>query len=173
MFDLTLLLAPDGMEYSFREARARHLGLLDKKWPPPPPPNAAASSSRAASGSDSFVKEDSVKVDFNDSSSKLTKAARRQSVTVTINTKQALEDVFDMYNAPLEEEAANVSSGTVETPSHLRTPAPPSSRPPVFQDENAGTTATKPRGAFKSAESLILLTILYSISTLCRPEKGE
>ncbi|KAF8515536.1 Mad3/BUB1 homology region 1-domain-containing protein [Gautieria morchelliformis] len=144
MFDLTLLLSQDGTEYCFAEARARHLGLLDRKWPPPPPPNAAASSKRVDSGSDSIVEEGSARVDFNDRSRKLAKAARRQSVTVTINTKQALEDVFDMYNSPGEEEAANVSSGTVETPSLLRTPAPPSSRPPVFQDENAGT-ATKPR----------------------------
>lgn len=154
-FDLTLLLEPDGTEYSFDEARARHLGLLGKKWPPPPPPNAAASSSKAAPGHENIPREGSVKVDFNDNGSKNARPARRQSVTVTFNTKQALEDVFDMYNSPVKEEpdveeAVQIKPRPIETPGLLQTLGPTASRPSAFQDENAGVATTKPRGALKS-----------------------
>ncbi|KAF8589804.1 hypothetical protein K439DRAFT_1657659 [Ramaria rubella] len=145
-FDLTLLLESDGTEYSFEEARARHLGLLGKKWPPPPPPNAAVPDSSTVPNCDAIPKDRAVKVDFNDHSSKAARPTRRQSVTVTINTKQALEDVFDMYNSPVKEnsdaeEAVDKPPKTVETAANLHTPGPAR---PVFQDENAGT-ATKPR----------------------------
>lgn len=147
-FDLTLLLEPDGTEYNFVEARARHLGLLGKKWPPPPPPNAAVSSRKAPSDTSDVVKEGSVIVDFNDHKSKLARLARRQSVTVTINTKQALEDVFDMYNSPVKEEpeVIAVKRRKIDTPGTLQTPTPASSHPPVFCDENAVPATTKPRG---------------------------
>jgi hypothetical protein len=167
MFDLTLLLEPDGTEYCFEEARARHLGLLGKKWPPPPPPNAAASSSRATLGRDSIAREGSVRVDFNDNGSKMARPSRRQSVTVTINTKQALEDVFDMYNSPVKEEpdvenAVQVEPRTFESPALLQTPAPSATRPPVFQDENASVATTKPRGICQVCRKLRLSDLLPS-----------
>jgi checkpoint serine/threonine-protein kinase len=145
MFDLTLLLEPDGTEYCFAEARARHLGLLGKKWPPPPPPNAAVQAGLASPSGDENGRERSVKVDFNDQGTKNSRAARRQSVTVTINTKEALADVLDMYNSTNATlpEPVPLKPETLHASSNLRTPA---AKPQVFQDENAMSTGTKPKG---------------------------
>ena len=102
-FDLSLLFTPSGVEYSAAEVRARSMGLLGKKWGPP-----AASELRDSSAG-------LVRVKFNDDGSRSTQnmgatasGARRKSVTiaatgeptVTINTKEALADVFGMYNSP-------------------------------------------------------------------------
>lgn len=147
MFDLTLLLDPDGTEWSFMEARARHLGLLGKKWPALPMPNPAVTLLGPVPRNDTEVKERSVKVDFNDQGTKMAKVARRQSVTVTINTKQALDDVLDMYNSPVRDDAAAEAGAKLWlTPgnSHAGSPAP-TGRPPVFRDENAGVNP-RPRG---------------------------
>lgn len=135
MFDLTLLLESDGTEYCFEEARARHLGLLGKKWPLAPPPKGGSSNDLAVTSND--MKERSVEVDFNDQGTKTSRLARRQSVT--INTKQALEDVLDMYNEVDDAEPVSV----IQTPSNLRTSA---SRPLMIQDENALSTGSKPPG---------------------------
>ena len=94
---MNLLFTDEGMEYSIQEARARSMGLLGKKWAPLPPSDRFASSSSYSAA-----------VDFNDDgrhSSRL-RAGGRKSVmggaepTVTINTKEALADVFGMYNSP-------------------------------------------------------------------------
>ena len=102
-FNLSLLFTPSGVEYSAAEVRARSIGLLGKKWGPP-----AASELRDLSAG-------VVVVNFNDDGSRSTQnmgatasGARRKSVTiaatgeptVTINTKEALADVFGMYNSP-------------------------------------------------------------------------
>ena len=89
-FNLNLLFS-DGMEYSIQEARARSMGLLGKKWGPPPAPKTmyAVSSTK-----------------INDSVQPTENMTRRKSTmigaepTVTINTKEALADVFGMYNSP-------------------------------------------------------------------------
>jgi checkpoint serine/threonine-protein kinase len=82
-FDLSLLFTEEGKEYSIQEARARFMGLLGRKWGPPPAPELPLNRS---------------KVD------KTTTLARRTVLmgepTVTINTKEALADVFGMYNSP-------------------------------------------------------------------------
>jgi checkpoint serine/threonine-protein kinase len=102
-FNLSLLFTPAGVEYSVQEVRARSMGLLGKKWGPPPASELRDSSSGA------------VKVDFNDDGSRSTQnmgataaGGKRKGVnvvnvsepTVTINTKEALADVFGMYNSP-------------------------------------------------------------------------
>ncbi|KAI6011772.1 Mad3/BUB1 homology region 1-domain-containing protein [Pisolithus marmoratus] len=102
-FNLSLLFTPSGIEYSAAEVRARSMGLLGKKWGPPPASELRDSSSGA------------VRVNFNDDGSRSTRnmgatasGSRRKSVgmaaagepTVTINTKEALADVFGMYNSP-------------------------------------------------------------------------
>lgn len=94
-FNLSLLFTPSGVEYSAQEVRARSMGLLGKKW-----------------GRDSS--SGAVKVNFNDDGSRSTQnmgaaaGGKRKSAnvvnvsepTVTINTKEALADVFGMYNSP-------------------------------------------------------------------------
>lgn len=100
-FNLSLLFTPSGFEYSAQEVRARSMGLLGKKWGPPPASELRNSSSGA------------VKVNFNDDGSKSTQnmgattaGSKRKGAnvanepTVTINTKEALADVFGMYNSP-------------------------------------------------------------------------
>ncbi|KAF9468086.1 hypothetical protein BDZ94DRAFT_1209818 [Collybia nuda] len=98
-FELGLLFTEEGVEYSIQEARARSMGLLGKKWGPPP----VSEAFRLPSSS-------SMPVNFNDDGQKSTRltamAGRRRSImsgaepTVTINTKEALADVFGMYNSP-------------------------------------------------------------------------
>lgn len=78
------------------------MGLLGKKWPPPLTDSSRFSASSSSSSS-------SVPVDFNDDGQKSTRylgSGRRSLIgggpepTVTINTKEALADVFGMYNSP-------------------------------------------------------------------------
>lgn len=78
-FNLSLLLTEDGSEYCAAEARARSMGLLGKKWAPDL--QAVAGPSALAGNGRKSV-------------------AMRYEPTVTINTKEALADVFGMYNSP-------------------------------------------------------------------------
>lgn len=81
-FDLSLLFTEDGMEYSAQEARAKSMGLLGKKWaPPPPPPPSADEYESPISG-------------------RAATRPRYVEPTVTLATKEALADVFGMYNSP-------------------------------------------------------------------------
>ena len=98
-FNLSLLFA-DGVEYSIHEARARSKGLYGKKWGPPESESSCFSSTSSTSSS--------ALVQFNDDgkrSSRLKPIGRKSLMggaepTVTINTKEALDDVFGMYNSP-------------------------------------------------------------------------
>jgi len=103
-FNMGLLFTEEGVEYSIQEARARSMGLLGKKWGPPPPSESSRFSTSSSSSSSSSL----VMVDFNDDghkSSRMKFGGRRSILggaepTVTINTKEALADVFGMYNSP-------------------------------------------------------------------------
>ncbi|TCD69352.1 hypothetical protein EIP91_007908 [Steccherinum ochraceum] len=77
-FNLGLLLTEDNVEYSIQEARARSMGLLGKKWGPP---------SRAT-----------VDDDGQNNTRKMKKFTAEP--TFTLATKEALADVFGMYNSP-------------------------------------------------------------------------
>ena len=95
------LLFTEGVEYSIQEARARSKGLFGKKWGPPPESESSRFSSTSSSTSSALVQ-------FNDDgkrSSRLKPIGRKSFLgvaepTVTINTKEALDDVFGMYNSP-------------------------------------------------------------------------
>jgi checkpoint serine/threonine-protein kinase len=96
-FNLSLLFTEEGKEYSIQEARARSMGLLGKKWAPLPPE--PPYTKKPSASSLTRLQQSSFKVDQN------TTTARRKPVvmgepTVTINTKEALADVFGMYNSP-------------------------------------------------------------------------
>ncbi|KAG9028394.1 hypothetical protein FRB95_006525 [Tulasnella sp. JGI-2019a] len=76
--------AAEKREYSTVEARSRHLGLLGKKWPVPP-----------------IIKFEVTKLEDGSTRSRQIPSARMSMAkepTVTINTKFAMNDVFDMFN---------------------------------------------------------------------------
>jgi len=102
--DMSLLFTAEGIEYSTQEVRARSIGLLGKKWGPPPPSEFSYSSASSSSSSSS---SSTTTVDFNYKGEKTLrqKDIRKRFLsgaepTVTINTKEALADVFGMYNSP-------------------------------------------------------------------------
>ncbi|KAF7312279.1 hypothetical protein MIND_00240900 [Mycena indigotica] len=138
-FDLALLLSDK--EYCIQEARAKSLGLYGKKWPPPPPPVPIGASSSASSSSSMGA---SMRVNFNDDGQTSSRLKRRRSTaepTVTINTREALEDVFGMFNSP--EKTAKLAAASIRKIE----PATPMAPPPTFrksvnENENARTPAT-------------------------------
>ncbi|KII90027.1 hypothetical protein PLICRDRAFT_53147 [Plicaturopsis crispa FD-325 SS-3] len=163
-FNLSLLFTEEGVEYSAAEARARSMGLLGKKWGPPPASELRSTSSTA------------VRVQFNDDGTRnRTGGLRRKSVmggaepTVTINTKEALADVFGMYNSP--EKTMRVAPGSKHAPVKRIEPITPIVRPlptlntpannenavvkapgPAFRpfvDENAGKKVASGPAKFK------------------------
>ncbi|KAH0833308.1 Mad3/BUB1 homology region 1-domain-containing protein [Lanmaoa asiatica] len=143
-FNLSLLFTPSGVEYSAQEVRARSMGLLGKRWGPPP-----ASELRDSSSG-------SVKVNFNDDGSRSTQnmgiaaaGGKRKSgnvvnvsePTVTINTKEALADVFGMYNSPDKTVKRTYARFVPESKSEASRTLPQSenAKPPAFKpfvDEN-------------------------------------
>ncbi|KAI0694622.1 Mad3/BUB1 homology region 1-domain-containing protein, partial [Cytidiella melzeri] len=84
-FHLSMLFTEDGTEYSVHEVRARSMGLLGKKWPPPSNASTASSADQYR-GTGQRAAASSKKVYY--------------EPTVTIATKEALADVFGMYNSP-------------------------------------------------------------------------
>jgi checkpoint serine/threonine-protein kinase len=130
-FNLSLLFTEDGVEYSIAEVRARSIGLLNKKWGPPPPLEA----------------RESVRVNFNDDGARSTQNmgyGKRKSIvtvgepTVTINTKEALADVFGMYNSP-DKTVKRMMPGSKHAPVKRiepMTPAPRQDSPPVHVENN-------------------------------------
>jgi checkpoint serine/threonine-protein kinase len=116
------------------------MGLLGKKWGPPP----ASELSTTASSSSS-----SVRVNFNE---KTLVATRRMSIgmrgepTVTINTKEALADVFGMYNSP-DKTLRVETPGSKHAPVKKVEPTTPAAvirQPPkeLVGDENVATLKT-------------------------------
>ena len=100
------LLFKDGAEYSIQEARARSMGLLGKKWPPPAPTDLDLERSGQS------------RVKFNDDGAGGTRTRRGlippPEPTVTLATKEALADVFGMYNSP----DRTLKLGSKHTPVH-------------------------------------------------------
>jgi checkpoint serine/threonine-protein kinase len=94
-FDLSLLFTPEGVEFSGPEVRARSLGLLGKKWGPLP---SATSKSTVRVKFDDDGKSNSMAP--RDTTGMRRKSNMNREPTVTINTKEALADVFGMYNSP-------------------------------------------------------------------------
>jgi len=127
-FQLSMLLTEENgqpKEYSVQEARARSMGLLGKKWGPLPP---TESSRASASSSSSSL---SMPVDFNEDGRKTSSKyhKNRKSImgghepTVTINTKEALADVFGMYNSP--ERTFKFAPGSKHAPVRKLDPSTP------------------------------------------------
>ena len=152
--NMSLLFTDDGVEYSIQEARARSMGLLGKKWGPPPPSEFTRSST-SASASTSTSSSSSALVDFNDGgkTSRLKAHGRRSLLagaepTVTINTKEALADVFGMYNSP-DKTSKLAVPGSKHAPLKKVDPVTPVVPPRVTilkENENSHSTKTPTLG---------------------------
>jgi checkpoint serine/threonine-protein kinase len=146
-FDLSLLFTEDGIEYSAAEARARSLGLYGKQWSRPPGPFVGEAPTSTANRNSLMRSDDGTRN---------TRALRRKSLmvsepTVTMNTKEALEDVYGMYNSPEKTmKLANIALRRVDasTPASL---APPRVLESKSSNENPGSKIPAP--AFKSFSS--------------------
>ncbi|KAI0775228.1 hypothetical protein BD413DRAFT_534119 [Trametes elegans] len=105
-FNLSLLLPAEGQEYCMQEARARSMGLLGKQWGPPPE---AKRTSRVSFAGADGGRGGSTKT-----------MSRRFGVgaepTVTLATKEALADVFGMYNSPEKSTRLGTVAGSKHAP---------------------------------------------------------
>lgn len=108
--DLSLIFTKEGVEYSIQEARARSMGLLTKKWPPPAPTEL------------DLERQNKVRVDFNEDDTKTHRPGRKSLLptepTVTLATKEALADVFGMYNSPEKSMRYGIVPGSKHAPVH-------------------------------------------------------
>ncbi|PCH42415.1 hypothetical protein WOLCODRAFT_144048 [Wolfiporia cocos MD-104 SS10] len=123
-FTLSLLFTDDGVEYSMQEARARAMGLLGKKWLPPP--SAASLQSAPSKGG---RKEER------------TRTKTYAEPTMTLATREAMADVFGMYNAP----EATVRYGAVldkdrYKPVEIEPITPSANQVRALSNENANKT---------------------------------
>ncbi len=135
---------------SIQEARAASLGLLGRQWGPPPPemcgrPQSTFQDSRVAldhgdSPRASTSNDDDLQTRHLRMNMRLSMAGVGEP-TVTINTKEALKDVFGMYNSP--DKTSLLSSSLGSKHSLVRkvepvTPAAVPSRKPAEtpRDEN-------------------------------------
>jgi checkpoint serine/threonine-protein kinase len=120
------------------------MGLLGKKWGPPSP---------------SEMPRSAAQLDLDDEASKMAKPwARKKSLmggaepTVTINTKEALADVFGMYNSP---DKTKIFPGSKNAP--VKKVEPPAILPRLtLALENENANAKTP-----SMFDWILLAIIY------------
>ncbi|ESK94624.1 bub protein kinase [Moniliophthora roreri MCA 2997] len=136
-FHLPLLYTEEHGEFCIEEARARSMGLLGKQWPPLPTSNPISSSSSAGSSQLTVIYKDEQRTG--------TRSLKRKSMaggepTVTINTKEALADVFGMYNSP--DRTLRVLAGSKHAPVKRVEPmmslvAPPKAISPPLSSENA------------------------------------
>lgn len=145
-FDLSLLFTDERVEYSVQEARARSMGLLGKKWAPLP----VASSKR---------------VNFNDDGRKDPKHTMRKGLaysggepTVTIATKEALADVFGMYNSPEKSMRFGAIAGSKYAPVRRVEPVTPIALPGLSRALNDESDGSKTPG------ELTKMSVMYAYS---------
>jgi checkpoint serine/threonine-protein kinase len=137
--DLSLLMTPDGVEYCAAEARARSLGLLGKKWasllaPPRPQGN---------------QRPTILRVNFGEGTKTMSYGnTRRKSMlavepTVTINTKEALADVFGMFNSPEKTARSAKIPGSKHAPVKKVEPLTPMLRAAVVDRDKTPAPANR------------------------------
>ena len=137
-FNLPLLYTEEHGEFCIEEARARSMGLLGKQWPALP------------TGSGKSNRSSRLTINFKDDRN--TRSLKRKSImggaepTVTINTKEALADVFGMYNSP--ERTVKTMLGSKHAPVtrvDAITPFVAPSKPPTqLSSENPPSQSAKP-----------------------------
>ncbi len=164
-FNLSLLFTEDGTEYSAQEVRARSMGLLGKKWAPPPPSELIRN----------------VRVSFNDDGSKDSRNITRRGLnvgfsepTVTLATKEALADVFGMYNAPEKSMRFGTVPGSKHAPVRRIEPIAPLSLQAAFRavdKDNGPDESNTPSECAISKYILLYVDVAYSgFSTICGRE---
>ncbi|KAI0649123.1 hypothetical protein C8Q79DRAFT_493248 [Trametes meyenii] len=137
--NLSLLFTEEGVEYSMQEARARSMGLLGKKWGPPP----EASGSRVSFSAADEGKGGSTKT-------MTRKLGGVPEPTVTLATKEALRDVFGMYNSP--DKTSRYIPGSKHVPLRSVAPVTPLAFQPLvspLSDENAKSDSAAKTPAFR------------------------
>jgi checkpoint serine/threonine-protein kinase len=146
-FNLSLLFTEKGEEYSVQEARARSMGLLGKKWGPPPASEFAHCIPLSSNTAQVSVKDDQRRKDRNTTTQR-SKNLTAPEPTVTINTKEALADVFGMFNSPEKTTRLARIPGSKHAPLKKVELAPPIFRPPptLSSDEEAPTPAGSNEG---------------------------
>lgn len=115
-----------------QEARARSMGLLGKKWGPPP------------------ALERERRVGFSSDVGKNTKTGTRRPMvgaepTVTLATKEALADVFGMYNSPEKSTRYGSLTGSKHAPVRKIEPVTPIPLAPLLHsmsNENVNSSKT-------------------------------
>ncbi|GJE88617.1 Mad3/BUB1 homology region 1-domain-containing protein [Phanerochaete sordida] len=158
-FNLAALFTDDGIEYSVHEARARSLGLLGKQWAPPPPSERRTSAAAAGGGAPGRRNATVTR-----------KGGFYAEPTVTLATKEALADVFGMYNSPEKSMRFGPATGSKYAPVRKIEPVTPghtggslnaafaaakraedNAKTPVavFRDENVGANAKTPIAVFR------------------------
>jgi checkpoint serine/threonine-protein kinase len=131
-FNLSLLFTQEGKEYSAQEARARSMGLLGKKWGPPPASELDHNIPSSSTSIQVNLKADQPKVDRNTTNTR-SKVLFAGEPTVTINTKEALADVFGMYNSPEKTVRSAQVLGSKHAPLKKVEPMAPVVRPSQAQ----------------------------------------
>ncbi|KAL5504129.1 BUB1_2 [Sanghuangporus vaninii] len=97
------LLFKDGQEFCIQEARAASLGLLGKKWGPPPLSENGPHQVLGSKQTTINLKDDGNRPPTRTNNMRMNMNMTAQLAdgpTVTINTKEAMKDVFGMYNSP-------------------------------------------------------------------------
>ncbi|CAE6343568.1 unnamed protein product [Rhizoctonia solani] len=135
-------------EFSPDEARARALGLLGKKWAPPPVVVSVP------------VRDDTAHARTNDVTGKGSKKEKERTMTmtmageptVTVNTRAALGDVFEMFNTSpgREKLRADTIEEEDEGEEALR---PPLSTMQLSESQKAPPTPTPPTGSLRRSEN--------------------
>ncbi|KAG7089568.1 hypothetical protein E1B28_011238 [Marasmius oreades] len=139
-FHLPLLYTEEHGEFCIEEARARSMGLLGKQWPPLP------------TGSGKANRSSRLTVVFKDDRN--TRSLKRKSMvggaepTVTINTKEALADVFGMYNSP--ERTVKTMVGSKHAPvTRIDAIAPFPSQPKTVSPLSSENASQNSKSAFR------------------------
>ncbi|KAI0032549.1 hypothetical protein K488DRAFT_49700 [Vararia minispora EC-137] len=154
--DLSALLPKEGGEYSLEEARARSMGLLGKKWALPTPPFKPIPQPKPAPAPSALKRDATLTVDFNDGGTKssrnylLRRSMGLNEPTVTINTKEALAEVFGMYNSPdrtIRQGVPGSKYAATRPVNHSMSPPPLPALTFASSNENAG--ASNRTAAFK------------------------
>lgn len=152
--NISLLILSDGTEIHPLELRARDFGVADKKWPLPEPEQNMDHNVSEHISFGSRQGDHEEQVDFEATKPMTlgsTFASMNRDATVTINTKEALMDVYGMYNSPTKSIHSGKQMAAMLNPQDLGMPTPLASAAKAANqnNENAGTARKLGKLVFK------------------------